>query len=137
MHVPVGTAFLWWTYIGFKSTLDTQEDLKVPLLEVDINSEQCFLIFAVIATGLTVSDVCVCVWCECVCVCVLMCFVCMCVCVCMLLCFVSVCDVCVCMLVCFVHMIVCMCVCTHACILGGVPSDVRGLCCAIAGTKHQ
>ena len=83
MHVPVGTAFLWWTYIGFKTTLDTQEDLKVPLLEVDINSEQCFLIFAVIATGLTVSEecVCVCAYVFCMCVCMCVCVVCVCVCV--------------------------------------------------------
>ncbi|KAK7100512.1 hypothetical protein V1264_023454 [Littorina saxatilis] len=50
----VGTAFLWWTYVGFKSLLDKQESLMVPLLEVDINSEQAFLAFAIIASGLTV-----------------------------------------------------------------------------------
>ncbi|KAL8598964.1 hypothetical protein ACOMHN_006774 [Nucella lapillus] len=49
----VATAFLWWTYIGFKSTLDKQEDLSVPLLEVDINSEIAFLIFSVVASSLT------------------------------------------------------------------------------------
>ncbi|XP_076441381.1 choline transporter-like protein 1 isoform X2 [Babylonia areolata] len=49
----VGTAFLWWTYIGFKSTLDKQEELSVPLLEVDINSEIAFLTFAVVASALT------------------------------------------------------------------------------------
>ncbi|KAK7508117.1 hypothetical protein BaRGS_00000356, partial [Batillaria attramentaria] len=49
----VGTAFLWWTYVGFKKTLDKQEQLELPLLEVDINSEQAFLIFAVIASALT------------------------------------------------------------------------------------
>ncbi|XP_076462742.1 choline transporter-like protein 1 [Babylonia areolata] len=50
----VGTAFLWWTYLGFKSTLDKQEELNVPLLEVDINSELAFLTFATIASCLTV-----------------------------------------------------------------------------------
>ena len=53
--MTVGTAFLWWTYIGFKTTLDRHEDLGVPLLEVDINSELAFLTFAVIASCLTVS----------------------------------------------------------------------------------
>ena len=51
----VGTAFLWWTYVGFKSVLDTQEELNMPLLEVDINSEVAFLTFAVVASCLTVS----------------------------------------------------------------------------------
>ncbi|XP_025111130.1 choline transporter-like protein 1 isoform X2 [Pomacea canaliculata] len=48
-----GTAFLWWTYIGFKTSLDQQEETSVPLLEVDIDSEQTFLIFSGLASCLT------------------------------------------------------------------------------------
>lgn len=54
--VIVASAFLWWTYVGFKTTLDQQEQLEIPLLEVDIDSEQAFLIYAVVATVFTVIN---------------------------------------------------------------------------------
>ena len=52
--VPVGTAFLWWTYAGLKQKLDDETKLKIPLLAVDISSESAFLTFAIVATVLTV-----------------------------------------------------------------------------------
>ncbi|BFY99685.1 hypothetical protein BsWGS_02725 [Bradybaena similaris] len=50
----VGTAFLWWTFISNKSKLDREEQMNIPLLEVDINSEYAFMSFSGSATGLTV-----------------------------------------------------------------------------------
>ncbi|BFZ16524.1 hypothetical protein BsWGS_19563 [Bradybaena similaris] len=50
----VGTSFMWWTFISNKNKLDKEEELKIPLLEVDINSEFAFLTFSVAGTALTV-----------------------------------------------------------------------------------
>lgn len=55
----VGTAFLWWTFISNKSKLDREEQMNIPLLEVDINSEYAFMSFSGSATGLTVSKHCI------------------------------------------------------------------------------
>jgi len=52
---PAGTAFLWWTYVDIKSELDREEAIKLPLLDVDINSERAFLVYSIVATVLTVS----------------------------------------------------------------------------------
>ncbi|XP_035828132.1 choline transporter-like protein 1 [Aplysia californica] len=49
----VGSAFLWWTFLSNKHKLDREESLKIPLLEVDINSENAFLTYSIVATGLT------------------------------------------------------------------------------------
>ncbi|GFO10728.1 choline transporter-like protein 1 [Plakobranchus ocellatus] len=49
----VGTAFLWWTFMGNKQKLDFEESQNIPLLEVDIFSENTFLAFSVIASVLT------------------------------------------------------------------------------------
>lgn len=46
---------MWWTFISNKNKLDKEEELKIPLLEVDINSEFAFLTFSVAGTALTVS----------------------------------------------------------------------------------
>ncbi|CAL1534442.1 unnamed protein product [Lymnaea stagnalis] len=50
----VGTAFVWWTFISYKNKLDMEESLRIPLLEVDINSENAFLLFSIVTTILTV-----------------------------------------------------------------------------------
>ncbi|XP_059178407.1 choline transporter-like protein 1 [Physella acuta] len=50
----VGTAFTWWTFISNKNKLDREERLKIPLLDVDVNSEKAFMCFSVVATALTV-----------------------------------------------------------------------------------
>lgn len=52
--ISVGTAFLWWTYADIKRGLDKKEKLDIPLLSVDISNETAFLVFAIIATVLTV-----------------------------------------------------------------------------------
>ncbi|KAH9489421.1 hypothetical protein Btru_037679 [Bulinus truncatus] len=49
-----GTAFIWWTFISNKTKLDMDETLRVPLLEVDIDSENSFLLFSVVSTVLTI-----------------------------------------------------------------------------------
>ncbi|XP_055885004.1 choline transporter-like protein 1 [Biomphalaria glabrata] len=49
-----GSAFIWWTFISNKNKLDMEETLRVPLLEVDINSENSFLLFSVVSTVLTI-----------------------------------------------------------------------------------
>ncbi|XP_052825829.1 choline transporter-like protein 1 [Octopus bimaculoides] len=50
----IGTAFLWWTYAGFKNKLDDDEAFQIPFLEIEINGEKAFLIYSIIATILTV-----------------------------------------------------------------------------------
>ncbi|KAK3794487.1 hypothetical protein RRG08_003640 [Elysia crispata] len=49
----VGTAFLWWTFMSNKNKLDREEREQIPLLEVDIFSENTFLTFSIIASVLT------------------------------------------------------------------------------------
>ncbi|KAK3090735.1 hypothetical protein FSP39_014173, partial [Pinctada imbricata] len=49
-----GTAALWWTYIDKRNEIDQKEATKFPLLNVEINSEQSFLVYSIIATVLTV-----------------------------------------------------------------------------------
>ncbi|XP_046365305.1 choline transporter-like protein 1 [Haliotis rufescens] len=49
-----GTAFLWWTYASVKNKLDNDFKLKIPLLDVEISSENTFLTFSIIASVLTV-----------------------------------------------------------------------------------
>ncbi|XP_060578387.1 choline transporter-like protein 1 isoform X1 [Ruditapes philippinarum] len=49
-----GTAFLWWTYYGFRKKLEEDDAINLPLLDVEINSERAFLIYSIIATVLTV-----------------------------------------------------------------------------------
>lgn len=50
----LGTAFLWWTYAGFKTKLDSDEAFQIPFLDVEINGENAFLAYSIIATILTV-----------------------------------------------------------------------------------
>ncbi|ESP01318.1 hypothetical protein LOTGIDRAFT_112007 [Lottia gigantea] len=47
------SAFLWWTYAGFKEKLDHDQRVNLPLLSAEIDSEIIFLIFSIIATILT------------------------------------------------------------------------------------
>ncbi|XP_048758552.1 choline transporter-like protein 1 isoform X1 [Ostrea edulis] len=49
-----GTVGLWWTYMDKKRFIDDKEEDNIPLLNVDIDSEQAFLIYSIIATVLTV-----------------------------------------------------------------------------------
>ncbi|XP_061168216.1 choline transporter-like protein 1 isoform X1 [Saccostrea echinata] len=49
-----GTAGLWWTYMDKKRFIDDKEEDNIPLLNIDIDSEQAFLIYSIIATVLTV-----------------------------------------------------------------------------------
>ena len=49
-----GTAGLWWTYMDKKRFIDDKEEDNIPLLNVDIDSEQAFLVYSIIATVLTV-----------------------------------------------------------------------------------
>nr|XP_022317576.1 choline transporter-like protein 1 isoform X2 [Crassostrea virginica] len=48
-----GTAGLWWTYMDKKRFIDDKEEDNIPLLNVDIDSEQAFLVYSIIATVLT------------------------------------------------------------------------------------
>lgn len=50
----IGTAFLWWTYSSFKTKLDHDEAFQIPFLDVEINGENAFLAYSIIATILTV-----------------------------------------------------------------------------------
>lgn len=54
MQFVAGTAGLWWTYMDKKRFIDDKEDDNIPLLNVDIDSEQAFMIYSIIATVLTV-----------------------------------------------------------------------------------
>ena len=42
--------------MDIKNKIDKDEAFKLPLLDVEINSERAFLIYSIIATVLTVSD---------------------------------------------------------------------------------
>ena len=53
--ITAGTAALWWTYVDKKNEVDEKEAINFPLLSVEINSEQAFLVYSIIATVLTVS----------------------------------------------------------------------------------
>lgn len=44
MQFVAGTAGLWWTYMDKKRFIDDKEDDNIPLLNVDIDSEQAFMI---------------------------------------------------------------------------------------------
>ena len=48
---------MWWTWWQTKADLDKAEETftEVPLLDVDVSNEMAFLIFAVVASVLTVS----------------------------------------------------------------------------------
>ncbi|KAK3591236.1 hypothetical protein CHS0354_010601 [Potamilus streckersoni] len=50
----VGTGFLWWSYADTKNKLDHDDATKIPLLDVEINSERAFLVYSIIATILTI-----------------------------------------------------------------------------------
>lgn len=54
MQFVAGTAGLWWTYMDKKRFIDDKEDDNIPLLNADIDSEQAFMIYSIIATVLTV-----------------------------------------------------------------------------------
>ena len=51
-----GTVFLWWTWWQTKSDLHKAQESfgSVPLLDVDVSNETAFLVFAVVASVLTV-----------------------------------------------------------------------------------
>ncbi|KAL5021272.1 hypothetical protein ScPMuIL_000427 [Solemya velum] len=49
-----GTAFLWWTFASFNRKLNEDNAIGIPLLQVEIDSEIAFLVFAIIATVLIV-----------------------------------------------------------------------------------
>ena len=53
--LPVGTGFLWWTYVDIKNQIEKDEAVNLPLLDVEINSERAFLIYSIVSTVLTVS----------------------------------------------------------------------------------
>ena len=50
----VGTAFLWWVYAKEHSENNNKE-MHILILNVDIKNEKAFLIFAIIASVLTVT----------------------------------------------------------------------------------
>lgn len=54
MQIVAGTAGLWWTYMDKKRFIDDKENDNIPLLNVDIDSEQAFMVYSIIATVLTV-----------------------------------------------------------------------------------
>ena len=56
MSLSAATAFLWWTYIDMKTSMNKQMEVnEIPILDIQIDSEKAFLIYSIIASVLTVS----------------------------------------------------------------------------------
>jgi len=56
--MSVGSGFLWWTYYGeYKQRTDFNqtEEIRVPLIGIDMESERAYLILSIVATVVTVS----------------------------------------------------------------------------------
>ncbi|XP_013403883.1 choline transporter-like protein 1 isoform X2 [Lingula anatina] len=49
-----GTGFLWWTYVEKKNSMDMKTANEIPFLQIEIDSENAFLAYSIIATILTV-----------------------------------------------------------------------------------
>ena len=56
--LSAGTVFLWWTWWQTKADLDEAQETfgSIPLLDVDVDNETAFLVFAIVASVLTVSS---------------------------------------------------------------------------------
>ena len=53
-----GTIFLWWTWWDVKNDIEESEkDFgTIPILDVDLSNETAFLVFSIIASIFTVSN---------------------------------------------------------------------------------